>query len=104
MELCACKSGEKVIFVCNKKTCENYTIQRLYCIKCNNKNPPPHDHRGEFIVSDSSIYKDEWKDIRMKMKQCLAVSKAWTTTHKDLLNIMSPNNASMILADCQKLA
>jgi hypothetical protein len=92
MELCNCGRGEKVMFVCNKKSCENYENQRLYCIECNNDNPPPHDHRGEFIVSDSTVYKNEWKDIRMKVQQCFAASKAWTTTHKPLLEILSPDN------------
>ena len=57
MGLCACNRGEKVIFVCTKKTCENFQTQNLYCMKCIDDDPSPHDHKPTFIVTTGDTFK-----------------------------------------------
>ena len=51
MSLCACNRGEKVVFYCTLKTCENFETQKVYCIKCLEDDPSPHDHKPSSLVT-----------------------------------------------------
>ncbi len=51
---CSCGRGEKVMFVCVKTDCPNHKKQPLYCIQCNDDEPPAHDHRVRPISSQTT--------------------------------------------------
>lgn len=50
-ELCSCKRGEKVAYVCVKQSCPNHKKQPLYCILCADDEVPAHDHQSRLISS-----------------------------------------------------
>lgn len=67
MQKCDCKRGELVIFVCTRQSCPAFESLKLYCMKCYDDDPSPHDHKPTFIVSSGESFKCNWKDLRGKI-------------------------------------
>ena len=82
---CSCGRGDKVIFVCVKTDCPNNKKQPLYCIQCNDDEPPGHDHRVRPISSQTTSLQNMWLELRKDASAKVAVVNNWLATYKDLL-------------------
>ena len=61
--LCACGSGEKVLYVCVQTTCPFFKKQPYYCVVCN-QSDNFHDHKTKEIAMQGALLKDQWNLIK----------------------------------------
>jgi hypothetical protein len=88
-EMCKCDRGQKVMYYCALATCPNNKLWPLYCILCNDDEPPKHEHRAKTIAIKGESVKDEWHKLRAKINESLNKTKNWFGLHGDLVKILS---------------
>ena len=77
------------MYYCALGTCPNNKIWPLYCILCNDDEPPKHEHRAKTIAIKGESVKDEWHKLRAKINESLSKTKNWFGLHGDLVKILS---------------
>lgn len=89
MPLCSCKRGQKVLYCCQNKKCDNFEKQKLYCVLCAEQlADPPHDHRNFTIATDPNKVKIDWRDTRSSISQGALNAAAWFKQHEPLCRIL----------------
>ena len=87
--MCKCGRGQKVMYYCAVAACPNHKTWPLYCILCNDDEPPRHEHRAKTIAIKGDSAKADWQQLRAKINETLTKAKNWLDLHGALVKIMS---------------
>ncbi|TNV78940.1 hypothetical protein FGO68_gene17340 [Halteria grandinella] len=86
MDMCDCRSGEKVIYKCDEEECPNFIKQKLYCSRCMVKTK--HNHIPTHIAIESQNTSDDWNTLRQNAKSLVDNLVAFVELHRRFLEAL----------------
>ncbi len=68
-------------------SCPYRSLQPLYCVACNNEEPPRHNHRTKEISVQNTSFLEQWMSLRKVINTKAAVVSDWLQQYESLLDI-----------------
>ena len=97
MKKCKCER-DIVNYICTDKNCKDFDSEfRCFCMTCyEEKKLHPYPCSRDQILSVVKNYFKSWHLLKIRSNKLKEAAGKWKKNHPGLLNIYSPNDASVI--------